>query len=344
MDSTVIFQQMFILVIMMGVGFLIRRLKIIDDGSNVTMSKILLRVTVPATLVYSIVSRRLDVDPVQVPLFLGIILLSFAVGAAVSWVAARAIRAPREEVGAYINLGMYGNVNFMSIPLIVSLIAVDVLPAEAMLYGILYNIIFNLLIFSVGMKLIGGKEAKINLKMILSPVMIGGMLALFFFVINFQLPGVGFETCTHSGCYLYGNVFEPTAMETVLLTAFAPVRMLGAVTAPLSMLLLGSTIGGMKIGELVRGWRNYAITAVKLVVVPVIVFFVLLPMFNGIAALYDYETLLTVIFIANASPMAISVAIFTFNYNKHKEIVAKGLLVSTLLSAITMPILMAIFL
>ena len=332
---------MFILVIMMGVGFLIRRLNIIDDGANVTMSRILLRVTVPATLVYSIVSRDLNVPAYQVPMFLGVIFISFAVGAIVSWISALAIRSPKEEVGAYVNLGMYGNVNFMSIPLISSLIAVGVLQPNAMLYGILYNIIFNLLIFSVGMKLIGGKEAKINLKMIFSPVMIGGLLALFLFVINFQLPGVGTNICTYYTCY-YGSTTNHTLMDTIILTIFTPVRFFGAVTAPLSMLLLGSTLAGMKMSELLRGWRNYVFTAVKLVLVPIVVFFALLPIFNVVSGLTD--ELMAVIFIMNASPMAISVAIFTINYNKHKEIVAKGLLVSTLLSVITMPILMAIFL
>jgi len=320
MDTVVIFQQMLILVLLLAVGFTIRRLKVIDDSANTVMMKLLLRVTVPATLIYAIVNPRqpFEVQPSYVPQSLFWIVLSFVIVGGLSWLAPILMRAKKEEHGAYLNMGHYGNVNFMSIPLIIALIGAYVLPNDSMVHAILYNIVFNLTIFSLGMKLIGGKEAKVNAKLFFSPVMIGGMLALLFFVIGLRVPGPELRD-TVFGFFMY--------------VTFRPVGFLGAMTAPLSMLLLGSILGGMKMGDMFRGWRIYVITAVRLIVAPILIWLVLMP-FN-----LD-PVLMQVIVIMNASPMAISVAMFTINYNKHKEIVAQGIFISTLLSVVTMPLIM----
>ena len=321
MDTIVIFQQMVILVLLLAVGFTIRRLKVIDDSANTVMMKLLLRVTVPATLIFAIVRSRppeqeFRVLPSEVPVALFWIVLSFAIIGLLSWLAPVLMRAKKEEHGAYLNMGHYGNVNFMSIPLIIALIGANVLTSDSMVHAILYNIVFNLTIFSLGMKLIGGKEAKVNAKLFFSPVMIGGLLALLFFVLNVRVPEAR-ET--------FGDIAQ--------YIIFRPIGFLGDMTAPLSMLLLGSILGGMKMGDMFRGWRIYVITAVRLLVAPVLIWLILLP-FN-----LD-PVLMQVIVIMNASPMAISVAMFTINYNKHKEIVAQGIFISTLLSVITMPLIM----
>jgi len=318
MDTTVIFQQMLILVLLMAVGYVVRRLKIIDDSANAVMTKLLLRVTVPATLIYSIASRELNVERRQVPLLFLIIIISFAIVGVISWLAPLALRAKQAERGAYADMALFGNVNFMSIPLIIALISAEVLGSDAMLHAILYNIVFNLTIFSLGMKLIGGKQAKLNAKLFFSPVMIGGLLAILIFMLGVQVPATA-----------------STALDFTLQVLFRPIGFLGAMTAPMSMILLGSILGGMKLAEMFRGWRIYAITAVRLAVAPVAVYFALLPFSID-------PTLLQVIIIMNASPMAISVAMFTINYGVHKEIVGKGIFISTLLSVLTMPLLLSV--
>ena len=300
MDTSVILQQMIILFSLMAVGFLIRRLKVIDAQANAYLTKLLLRVTLPATLVSAISASELEVTRSAVPVLFLVIAFSFAVIAVLSWLAPLCFRAKREERGAYTAMGLFANVNFMGIPLTWALLGPD-----AMLYAILYNIVFNLAFFSLGMKLVGGKQANLSAKLFFSPAMLASFLSVLLFMLDIQLPYV---------------------MDRSL-------GLLGAVTTPMAMILLGSILGAMDLGELFRGWRVYIITAVRLLIAPIVVYLALLPFSID-------PMLLTVILIMSASPMAISTAMFTIHYDAHQEVVGKGIFLSTLFSVVTLPILL----
>lgn len=303
MNIDVFFQQMVILAILIGVGFTIRKLKIIDKQSNVTLSRLLLKITVPATLISSISGRDLDASRGDLPWFFLMIIIAFAVMGIVSWIATRAMCVPKLERGAYINMGLFSNVNFMSIPIIANTLAPH--HPNAMLYGILYNIIFNLTIFSMGMKFIGGKEAKLDWKLFCSPLMISALFAVVLFVMDLSLPTVINTSLSH----------------------------LGALTAPVAMMLLGSTLAEMDIKEVFQGWRVYGISLVRLIIAPVAAYFVLLPI--GLEPI-----LFQSIIVMSVTPMAISVVMFTINYDIHQKIVGKGIFISTILSLATVPLLL----
>jgi len=304
MDTAIIFQQMLILVLVMAVGFVIRRLKLIDDVANGYLTKLLLRVTLPATLLSAISGSTLEVPLGSVFFLFAIIALSFVVMAVPSWLFPFAFRTKRNERGAFIAMGLFGNVNFMGIPLANAFFGPD-----GMFYAILYNIVFNLLIFSLGMKLIGGERAKLSAKFFLSPVMIAAVTSVTLFLLDIQLPYV----------------------------AASGLRLVGGVTTPIAMMLLGSILGAMNFKEMFRGWRVYAVTAVRLIVAPVLVFLVFLPFSLS-------PLLLPVILVMSASPMAISTATFTIHYDTHQELVGKGIFISTLLSVLTMPLLLSFLL
>jgi len=306
MDTGVVFQQMLILVLVMAVGFAVRRMRLIDATANTYLTQILLKVTLPATMLTAISGNTLEVPLSQVFLLFGIIAFSFGVMTVVCFAASWAMVSPREERGAYTALGLFGNVNFMGIPLAFSLFGPD-----GMFYAVLYNIAFNLLVFSLGMKLIGGKEAKISLKFFLTPVMISSVVSVIFFLTNITLPYV---------------------IDSSL-------GLLGRVTSPLAMLLLGSILGGMNFKEMFRGWRAYASTLVRLFLAPVAVYFVL-----TLLPLPTSPLFLSILIIMSASPTAISVATFAIYYNRHEELVGKGVFLSTLLSVISMPLVLSFLL
>ena len=92
MNALFLFEQMLILVLLMAVGFAIRRLKVIDESANAIITQLLLKVTVPATLVSSIAGHQLDIARREVPLLLLVIMLSFAVVGVIAWLAPIAMR------------------------------------------------------------------------------------------------------------------------------------------------------------------------------------------------------------------------------------------------------------
>jgi len=304
MDTGIVFQQMLILVIVMAVGFAMRRLGLIDAIGNTYLTKILLKVTLPATMLTAIGGSTIAVPLYQVFVLFGATVLSFGVMAIVAFLSPWAMATKPDERGVYAALGLFGNVNFMGIPLAFSLFGSD-----GMFYAVLYNIVFNLLIFSLGMKMIGGKSAKISAKFFFTPVLIASVLALIFFLADVRLPYV---------------------IDSSL-------GLLGRVTSPLAMLLLGSVLGGMNIREMFQGWRVYGITLVRLVIAPIAVYFALSP-------LPLRPMFLAVLVVMSASPMAISTATFAIHYGQHEEIVGKGVFLSTLFSVVSMPLVLAFLL
>jgi len=304
MDTGLVFQQMLILVIIMAIGFFVRRIKLIDTRANTYLTKLLLKVTLPATMLTATANSTLEVPFGHVFILSAAIIFSFVIMGILSFLAPLVMRTKRDETGAYAALGLFANVNFMGIPLTYALFG-----PNGMFYAVLYNIVFNLLVFSLGMKLIGGKKAKISVKFFLSPVMISSVIAVIMFLLGIRLPYV-----LDSGA-----------------------RLLGGITSPLAMLLLGSILGGMQFREMFRGWRVYGISFVRLVIAPIAVYFLLSPL--PISRLF-----LAVAVVMAASPMAVSLATFSIHYSAHEELVGKGIFLSTLFSVLTMPLVLSFLL
>ena len=81
----------------------------------------------------------------------------------------------------------------------------------------------------------------------ISPSSIGGTLALILAFFEFRFPEVPYEVLS----------------------------MLGGTTTPLSMLIIGSSLAAIPLKEVFKGWRNYAFSVIRLVVVPAIVYLAL---------------------------------------------------------------------
>lgn len=300
MDTFAVFQQMLILVFVIAVGFSIRRMGIINEDTNAHLTRLILSVTMPATLLSALSGSTLEVPLGNAFILLGIITLAHLFMIAIACLSPIALRADKSDRGVLATMALFGNATFIGIPLAYSFFGPD-----GMFYTLLLNIVNNLFLFSLGMKLVGGKQANLSAKLFFSPAMLASFLSVLLFMLDIQLPYV---------------------MDRSL-------GLLGAVTTPMAMILLGSILGAMDLGELFRGWRVYIITAVRLLIAPIVVYLALLPFSID-------PMLLTVILIMSASPMAISTAMFTIHYDAHQEVVGKGIFLSTLFSVVTLPILL----
>jgi predicted permease len=293
---------------------LLRKIKVFTEETNIQITKIVLRLTLPAFLIASaLVPRTMDIPREQTPIFFGIIILSFIITGIICAIFAYACVKKKDERGAYVMMGLVGNVNFMGLPFVNAF-----LGANAMVFATMYSLVFTLTTFTIGMKLIGGKNAKVSAGMIFSPVTVAAMIAVFLFLIDFRLP-------TYSEpFYFFGEVIRRASSS------------LGAVTSPMAMVILGSTLAGMKFKEMFGGWRIYAISVVRVIVVPIVLFFALLPFANG-----PYlQELLRVIIIINSTAMAISIVIIAVNYRANEKIIGQGIFISHLISLVTLPILL----
>lgn len=304
MDLSVLFMQMSILVLIMAAGFAARRFHIIDSESKGHLTRLLLKLTLPAVMIASMTGSPIAVSPADVPHIFLVIAFSFLLMIALSFVIVRLLPLSKGVRPIYSAIAIFGNTNFMGIPLTYAFFG-----EVAMLYAILYNIVFNLLIFSLGMWLIGGNQTKVSLSLFFSPLMVSSFLALFFFLFDIQFP-----TVLHRSIHL-----------------------LGSITTPAAMLLIGAMLAEMNFKVMFQGFWMYFMVFMRLLLLPFAVYLTLRPFSLD-------PLLLQVIMLMSATPVAISIAMFAINYNKEQELVAKSIFLSTLLSVFTMPlILMLLF-
>ena len=300
MDITIVLQQMLVLFSLMAVGFTLRKLKILTLGGNTLISHLILDVSVPAAVIIGVAGGAGDHGNLYLLYVLALCILIFAIVGVISAIAAKFTRIqPKEDWGALVSVGMFGNIVFMGFPIIIALFGIG-----SLFYGVLLNLAFNLYSFSIGVKLIAGARAKMSLRQICNLPMTASILAIGLFMLNIPIPELISIPLTH----------------------------LGNMLTPLGMILLGSILAGMDVKEVFSGWRVYVGVFVKLLAAPVAVFLIL-------SQFVTDPVMLSIFVILSAVPTAPRVVMFAVHYNGNVKLTGQGIFFSTILSVITIPLL-----
>lgn len=149
MSITVVLQQMIIIFILIGIGMILYRRKIISEEGSKQISGLIINVTNPALLICS----ALEDGPKATLSELGMAFVAYAVVfallIAVGFLIPRLLRIPKDSRYAYQMLTVFGNVGFIGIPL-----ASAVLGSESLIFVSIFNLLFNLLIYTFGISLL----------------------------------------------------------------------------------------------------------------------------------------------------------------------------------------------
>lgn len=182
---------------------------------------------------------------------------------------------------------------------------------EGVVYGSIFNMFFVLFVWTYGIMLYKGNIEKNELrkeiiKTLLNPSIIAVVIGVTIMMLDFQIPHI-----------LY------TSINSV-----------GSISGPLSMIIIGVILSRGKIGNSFKDWKLYYGLVIKMAILPLILI---------LASLLTDRTIVTnsVIIIASM-PAAAMTSIFAESYNKEKEFASIIVLMTTLLSVITIPILVRI--
>ena len=104
-----------------------------------------------------------------------------------------------------------------------------------------------------------------------------------------------------------------------------------AATMPLSMIVIGATLGGIPLTEAFREKWVYLLCALRLVILPALTWLILSPLTQ------DVLLLKTSVLLA-ACPSGVVVTVLSLQYDYDASYSSKGILVGTMLSMITLPI------
>jgi len=184
----------------------------------------------------------------------------------------------------------------------------QVYGSMAVLYMGLSSVPFNIILYSYGaLRLDAAREGRkggMNLKRIFTPIFIATILGLVFLLAKLPIPG------------LIKKYLDITA----------------AATLPMSMIVLGATMGAGNLAEAFTDKRVYLIAFVRLVLCPALVFLALSPL------ALDPILLRTAVVIAGC-PCGVVVPVLALQYDQDALFASRSVMASTLLSVITLPII-----
>lgn len=308
MDVLVIFQTMIKLLLILVLGFALNKAHILDAEANQTLSNLIVTVTTPMLIISSVYGldesvNRLSILPVLLGgfgMYIGLILFGE--------LAARLPFFKKENRGENACMMVFSNNGFMGIPVLQSIYGTG-----SIFYNSILNFPYNLFIYTYAVlrlrhgKSADGKKPKLDFRAILTPGFVMAILALILFLTGLPLPQIVIDTCD----------------------------MVGGITSPLSMLVLGSTVAMYPLKESLKDVRCYIFSVFRLIIIPMLVL--------GVCKLLPVDSFYTgIAVLSSAMPVGSMVLMMCSQCGGNTEVVSRNILVSTVLSVITIPIVAAV--
>lgn len=297
-DTTFQIISLFVIVL---VGYITSKCRLIGDEAKIYFTRLVINISLPAQIVKAFVVNQGIVSNSEVISVFGITILAYMVYAILGFVFNFVARVPKGKRGTYLFMMMFGNVGFMGFPIIEAIYG-----EQAMIYAVIFNVVFNLIVYSIGILMIGKREngMRINPKNLLNMPLISAFVSIILYLAKVQLPDVIINS----------------------------LDFMGNVTTPVAMLVLGITLAEMPLKELFDEWRIYLFTIVKLLAVPMVV--ILLIPFLPISS----DMVKGTVIVLSAMPVATNSTMLAIEYDGNVALTSKGIFFTTLLCMLTIPL------
>lgn len=320
MSILVVLQQMVIIFILIGIGMVLFRRRLLTEEGSKQLSGLIINVTNPALLICS----ALDDGPKASLRELGIALAAyaavFALLIAAGFLLPCLLRVPKDLHYAYQMLTVFGNVGFIGIPL-----ASAVLGSESLIFVSIFNLLFNLLIYTLGISLlqraarIQAKETAASfaeqtdktpaptspsrLQMLVNAGTISAAVTIVFYLGNFHVPVIISSALSYTG----------------------------RATTLLSMLVLGVSVAQMAPKEIFSHPKLYLFTLLRQILIPIGC--VLL-----IRGLIDNKLIVNTMLLMAAVPAANMPLMLAKQMDMETDAISQGIILTTVLSLVTVPV------
>lgn len=308
MSITVVIQQMVIIFILIGIGMILFRRRLLSEEGSKQISGLIINVTNPALLICS----ALDDGPKASLRDLGIALAAyaavFAILIAVGFLLPCLLRVPKDLHYAYQMLTVFGNVGFIGIPL-----ASAVLGSESLIFVSIFNLLFNLLIYTLGISLLQRAAGQAD-KDVTIPS--SGRLQ--------KLVNAGTVSAAVTVIFYLGNFHVPTVISSAL-------SYTGRATTLLSMLVLGVSVAQIAPKEIFSHPKLYLFTLLRQILVPIGCI-----LFMG--SLIDNRLILNTMLLMVAVPAANMPLMLAKQLDMETDSISQGIILTTILSLVTVPV------
>ncbi|WP_102349773.1 AEC family transporter [Bacillus sp. Marseille-P3661] len=301
-EMILLFQELLVLYGIGVIGFVCKKINLFQPSADIVFSNLLLYVTLPCLILFS-----MDIPFTSTILseFYWLILLSsgaLCLASILAYLLATKCSLSSNRNGVFQSLIIFGNQGFIGYGICYILFG-----EKGILYAAFFNFPYLLLIWSYGIYLISKSAGSINWKEL------------------FLNPGI-ISTCVGSLIFIV-----PGGWPIPLLNMF---KMVGEITIPLSMLFIGCLLANLKIkeiGSLLKNKYLWISSVCKCLINPLLLFPLL---FTTIPS-----GLVLVAILITATPSAPTTSIYAQRYGGDRYFASTGVLISTLLASICIPVL-----
>lgn len=294
----VVFNKIISLFLIILIGVYGTRKNIINEEVNKGLRTILLEITLPLMVINSFTFEFGEGMGKNILSALMYSIVFMAIGGIISYIFLIPIKSEKKKILQFANV--FSNCGFIGFPIINSLYG-----AEGTVYTSIFNMVFTIALWTYGIMIFSGKISKGNLKKVfLNPATIAVYIGIPMMLLKIKLPSAILDTT----------------------------KIVGDMTAPISMIIVGSILAKVKIRNVFKEISVYYGALIKLILIPSILIGIKL-------VLKDNSNIINTIIIIQAMPAAAMTSILAADFNKEKEYSAIVVFITTLLSIVTIPII-----
>lgn len=312
--------QVAILFVLIGVGVVCRKAKLVDEFSVRGMVNVLITIVTP-TLIVECFQRPFESS--MLAQFAIAFVVASGMHALLIWISRYTAKGGEAELPVLRVATVFSNAGFMGIPL-----EYAILGPKGVFYGVVYVTMFNLFMWTWGLaKMRGGEAVKVKsgttgtsalihlpqlllaYKPLVNPGTVGLLIGLPLFLFSITLPEV----------------------------VRVPVKLISELNTPLAMLVIGYYLAGADFKAVLCSRQAHLATLIRLVVSPLmlVAFFYL---FRGSLD----RTMMLALTIAASAPVGAMVTMFASKYGRDVDLSVGLVSGSTIISIFTIPPIVAL--
>jgi predicted permease len=293
---------MVVIALLVAIGVYLYRKEVIHADFSKRLSAIIVDICNPALALSSILQGTGEATHADMITGLivsaGLYVVLILAGFVLPWI----LRIEKDQRKYYNMMTVYGNIGFIGIP-----VARAVLPDEAMIYVILLNSVFMLVIYTHGIVVMAGSTKGISIRNFLSGGTIITVVTLLIFWFDIPIPEIISDTVIY----------------------------IGNATTFLSMILLGASLAKMPIREMVKDTKMYPFLFVRMLVLPIAFAY-------GMRLLSVPPMIVLTFALMTSLPAANLPLILAEKNGDDTTILSRGIAMTTLVSFVTVTIVMSV--
>lgn len=298
-----VFTRVVALFLVLIVGTFTGKIGIVSSGFRKDLSQFLAKIALPFFLFNSMLSGQ---GSQEISSGLPMILLCLGIyGTAIVLASlfSRFWPVSDSKRPAYTFAMVFPNMGFLGLPVLEA-----ALGPQGVFYGAFYILFVDVIMWTYGVYLFRGSSGgKFSLKKLITPSIVAIFIAIVFLILDIRLP------------------------EMISL----PIGLIGSLSPPLSMIVLGLLLSEMELKEVVEGPAALVACLYRLILFPLASYGVL--SFLGFTSYYLYVPVIIM-----AMPVASMGAVQAATYGEDYKSMTGLIVLSTMLSLFTIPLIMKI--